>query len=292
MRRSFFIPTPEAIIRKQQTLEPRYYPISSLDIEARDVIIVVNSREVIGKARFTNSGKQRLEIKVGAMRYEDVPKTAQVSLWRPINESAWAEPLPATATLTRDLPPPPKPTTPVEEVVAEGPFWPHTHYVRLGKPGEWPETLDELEARLSRALRTQRVLEREVSYTNSAWPKPLQIEAQVREKMLVSSKGAAGEYLKFRREDYDDFHIDKSELNARPAPWSPEPRDVSDYESGRLPRAWMDLCPKRDRRIIAARSLKPPLAWWRIADEERMTEDEVQRRYWNALKTILKRVAK
>ena len=74
------------------------------------------------------------------------------------------------------------------------------------------------------------MLEREVSYTNSAWPEPLQIEAQVREKMLVSSKGAAGEYLKFRREDYDDFHIDKSELNARPAPWSPEPRDVSDYE--------------------------------------------------------------
>jgi hypothetical protein len=77
---------------------------------------------------------------------------------------------------------------------------------------------------------------------------------------LVSSKGAAGEYLKFRREDYDDFFIDRSELNARPAPWSPEPGDVSDYESGRLPRAWMDLCPARDRWILAARSLKPPLA--------------------------------
>ena len=136
------------------------------------------------------------------------------------------------------------------------------------------------------------MLERDPRKQECCWPRPLVIESAVRGKMLANSNGAAAEFLGFRAGDLADFHIDKSGLHARPAPWSPEPRDVSDYEYGRLPKAWMDLCPKRDRWFIAARSAKPQWSWAQIADQERQREDEVKGRYRDALKTILKRVAR
>lgn len=125
-------------------MEPTYYAIGALQREGVDVILVVNARDHIGRARFTPSGKQRIDLKITKTRYEPVPKTALVSLWRPINPATWPEALPDPATLTRELPPPPKPKRAEEEAVAEGPFWSFEHRVPLGRPGEPPQSLDEL----------------------------------------------------------------------------------------------------------------------------------------------------
>ena len=59
-------------------MEPTYYAIGALQREGVDVILVVNAREHIGRARFTPSGKQRIDLKITKTRYEPVPKTALV----------------------------------------------------------------------------------------------------------------------------------------------------------------------------------------------------------------------
>ena len=41
------------LIQESKQFGPRYYPIGSLDIEGRDVVLVINSREYIGRARFS-----------------------------------------------------------------------------------------------------------------------------------------------------------------------------------------------------------------------------------------------
>ena len=267
---------------------PPRYPIATLDAESLDVWLTVGERELVGQVRFTQSGKPRYQQRVNRKVVTDIPKAAVVSLWRPIDPSLWPYELPEDAVLTREqrreLPPEP----PASEAIAEGPGWPHPG-VRLGRAGEAPESIEEVEARLLRALRTQFQDERKGPTGETLWLRSLMAKAKVREKELASSR--TGQIVGFRPEDYSDFHVDVSSLEARPVPWCPTPRDVSDYDA-HVHTKWLSLISRKDRWLFAARAKNPPLSWRQIGEEEREREHEIKKRYQDALRLIMRKVGR
>ena len=265
---------------------PKRYRIASLDAEGLDVWLTVGPHEIIGRVRFTASGKPRFQERITKTTLQDLAKEACVALWRPMDESTWPYELPDPATLTKEIARPVPAPSEGEDAIPEGPGWPYSH-IRLGRPGEPPESVLEVEARLLRGLRTQHVLERDSQSAQTLWLRALMVDARVIEKRLKASR--TGQLVGFRKSDYDDFYIDKSELNARPVPFCPTPRDISDYEDKIVSR-WLSYVPKRDRWYFAARSKLPPLSWRQIADEEREHEHVIKGRYRDALKAILRQV--
>jgi hypothetical protein len=271
---------------------PRY-PIASLDVDDIDVLFTVGSYEVVGRVRFTASGKPRYQQRVERKKLQDLPKHCRVSLWRPLPSAPWPFELPDPAVLTREIPKTTLNTaSPADEdAPEEGPGWPNPD-VRLGRPGEPPESIEEVEARLLRALRIQAKENRSGAKSEVLWLKCLQVEARVVEQHLIASTRGGKQdpfVVGFRPEDYDQFHIVKDGLHARPAPFMPTPRDVSDYEDGIVAR-WLGMVPRRDRWFFTARAKNPPLSWRQIADEEREYQHVVKGRYRDALKAILRKV--
>lgn len=264
---------------------PHHYRITTLNAEGLDVWLTVGTHEIVGQVRYTASGKPRYQQRMSKKLLTDLPKQAVVSLWRPIEPSTWPYELPEPATLThervRDVPV----ASEAEAFTEEGPGWPHPG-VRLGRAGEKPESVEEVEARLLRALRTAHLEERVDNSGETLWLRGLMVKAKVRQKELAASP--TGKIIGFRPQDYDDFHVDRSELNARPAPWCPTPRDVSDYEAG-THRTWLGHVRKKDRWLFGARAKNPPMSWRQIADEENEHEHEIKNRYREALRSILRK---
>ena len=92
-----------------------------------------------------------------------------------------------------------------------------------------------------------------------------------------------------QKSDQDDYHIDTSELEARPARFTPTPRDVSDYEAA-IDQRWLAHVWKRDRHLYQARAMLPPIQWWGLADDARVDESVVKQRYRDGLKMIFAKV--
>lgn len=267
---------------------PRRYPIATLDAEGLDVWLTVGERELVGQVRFTQSGKPRYQQRVNRKLLTDLPKQAVVSLWRPIDENVWPYELPEPAVLTVEKVKQAPAVSEPEEAIAEGPGWPHPG-VRLGRPNEAPESVEEVEARLLRALRTKFQEERPDTTSETLWLRSLMVKAKVRHKELEASP--TGVLVGFRKQDYDDFHVDRSDLRPIPVKWCPTPRDVSDYEAG-IHTKWLGHVRKKDRWLFAARAKNPPMSWRQIAEEENEHEIETKRRYRDALKTILRMVGR
>lgn len=271
---------------------PYRYPISTLDIEGQDVMLTVGDQEVVGRLRMTNTGKQRFQVLQPQCRskFEDLPRTALVSLWRPLDDMIWPQELPEPAIMT------PEPETRVDrtERVRDGDFEgesTHTSHIYLGRPGERPQSVLEVEHRIIRGLRTAAVIEREIISQDVLWPRPWLDEVKIRQKQLDVQVGRNRDPVMkgWREQDYADYFVDRSALNARPVRFEPTPRDVSDYEA-RTHFKWLQLIPAYDRWLFDARAKLPPLDWWQIADQERVEEHIIQERYKHALEMIFKRL--
>lgn len=271
---------------------PRY-KVSELFYDTEDLWLAVYDREVRGRVRFTGSGKARFRRYVDRRHTEDIPKHAEPTLWRPIDPRTWPYELPEAARLVSEVvrhPPTPSPPIPLLHL-GSGDFWPHAH-VRLGRPNEKPECADEAEARYLRAVRTHRMLTKERQITECLWAKPLLVKSQVVEKVLISVEKAKASdrekllrWLGFRPGDENDFHIDTSELKARPVPFKPTPRDISEWELGR----WIEWRPTTDAGLIESQAHNPPPSFYELADTLSSTVAAITRRYESAKEELYRR---
>jgi hypothetical protein len=256
---------------------PDRYPISTLDSDEHDVLLTVGDVEMVGRLRLTATGKARFQIRKTRTSMEDLPREALVALWRPMDVSTWPYELPEAASITREQ------RSNRTESVRSGDLPAGVgadSHIYLGRPGEAPASQEETELRLIRCIRTRNVLERESYATQSLWPRPWLDEALIKHKQFALSP--SGKMAGWREDDYEDFFVDRSELNARPARFAPTHRDVSDYEAN-IDKAWLNLIAAYDRWIFHARAKLPPLDWWQIADEERVDEHVIVERYGKAL---------
>jgi hypothetical protein len=159
---------------------------------------------------------------------------------------------------------------------------------RLGQPGERPQSRQEAEARFLRAIRTDNHMERlERRFTGMAgdWPREFRQEAQARERLL---RACGGKLPGWRKEDYDDMHLDFSSLNAIGERWRPDPRDVGDWEHNVL--MWgQDLSAHR-WRIVRARAANPPYGFREIDARENKYRGWAWRHYRWAIDQVWERV--
>jgi hypothetical protein len=284
------------MLAKVPVAEPRF-SISTLEVEDENVwLTLMDGMECVGRMWLTDTGKQRFERWEGGKRYTKLPYQF-VALWRPVDARAWRFQLPLdSATLTKEIPKPKLATSEPEEFIAESQYWPLDHYVHLGRPGEAPDCIEEVESRFLRALRTSFILERELRQVETLWPRPFldaikAIQEQYRSiKDTLKKRGieADPEMFGWRLTDHDDYYADGS-LDARPMRFSPTPRDVSDYEAGSH-KAWLALMWKRDRHLFYGRADLPPLQWWMLADEQRVDESKIKERYRDALEMVFEKV--
>lgn len=255
---------------------PRY-SVGHLFYDTEDLWLTVYDREVRGRVRFTGSGKPRFRRYVDRRHTEDIPKHATPTLWRPVDVRTWPYELPEAARLVSEVVRPHPTCSPQIAALhlGNGDFWPHAH-VRLGRPGEKPESADESEARYLRAVRTHRLMTRERKQVATLWPKPWLTEAALISKTLHALK--RDELSWFQPGDKNDFHVDRSNLEARPAPFEPTPRDVSEWELGR----WIDWRPTTDAGLIESQAHNPPPSFYELADTLSTTVTAIARRYESA----------
>ena len=274
------------MLAKAPVAAPRF-SISTLDVEDEHIFLtLMDGGECVGRMFLTPAGKQRFERFEGGRRYTKIPYQ-YVSLWRPINVREWPFELPlATATLTPELERPRAAPKRVQGGDLEDDPATRTD-VHLGRPGEAPESVDEVEVRLLRAMRTRAVLERSPVLLETLWPKPFQDASKALSESLRAVLRHYG-HLNipgWRKEDYDDYHVDGSDLEAIPVRFKPTPRDVSDYEA-KTDLDWLGRIWPRDRHIFYCRAELPPIQWWALADAERIDESEIKRRYRDALEMV------
>jgi len=248
------------------------YPIEDLYYDTEDLWLTVYDREVKGRVRFTGAGKRKYRRYVSLRHTEDLPKHATPTLWRPFSD--WPYELPDPAALTvEQVRPAPKISEPISAIhLGNGDFWPHAH-VRLGRPNEKPECSDESEARYLRSVRTHWMMTKERVKVSSLWPKPWLTESALIQKTLHALK--RDELSWFHPGDRDDFHVDKSNLEARPVPFKPTPRDITEWELGR----WIDWRPTTDAGLIESQAQNPPPSFYELADTLNTTVAAVARRY-------------
>lgn len=248
-----------------------YYSTDYLYAAREPVVLRVQYEDVIGWADFTPAGKPRW--RVGSLTsYTELPKDAEVYLWRPINEATWPYQLPEPMEiLDPQWKTPPEPQREPEAAISdEG--WPYPG-LRLGRPGEAPESLKECEARILRFLRTREHFERERPKIERAWPPELLTASAVVSKMLAAARTGRLGFL--RQDDYADFHCDASDKRPLPARWDPTPRDVSEYEDGRVVR-W--IAPGA-AKWLAWRAARPPYSFAQIGELIGVTDEQAKRHY-------------
>lgn len=260
---------------------PRYR-VSELYYDTEDLWLTVQDREVKGRVRFTGAGKPRFRRYVSLRNTEDLAGSFEPSLWRPVH--VWPYELPDTAGMTVEVVLP-KPTVspslpPLH--VGTGNYWPYPH-VTLGRPNEKPESSDEAEARYLRAIRTHWMMTKEQVDISCLWPRPWMIESALIGKTLYAC--GRDELPWFRAGDKDDFHIDRSNLEARPVPFEPTPRDVSEWEFGR----WINWRPVTDAGLIESQAKNPPPSFSELADTLSTTVAAIARRYEAAKDELYRR---
>lgn len=272
-------------------VSPPRFSISTLDVEEEHIFLtLMDGGECVGRMLLTPAGKQRFERFEGGRRYTKIPYQF-VSLWRPINVREWPFELPlATATLTPELE---RPRAAPKRVqggdLEDAPCEVAGFY--LGRPDEPPESVSEVEVRLLRCIRTRNVLDRERNIVETLWLKPWQDAIKALNETLQAIKRHHGriDIPTWRKEDYDDYHVDGSELEARPARFTPTHRDVSEYEAA-IDIKWLDIVWKKDRHLFLARAELPPVQWWALADAERLDESAIKGRYRDALERLFQKV--
>jgi hypothetical protein len=204
-----------------------YYHPSELYSEGRVVYVRVGGEDVYGFCKFTAAGKQKW--RVGTLREAREVPANRIEAWRPVDLSKWRDPLPDPMAMQKNVEWASSPEPPSEPESSIGDDWWVNPRVRLGGAGEPPVTALECEIRILRRICTLEMLMHEHKRIGACWPKDLLISSRVVQKNLRSSR--TGRLPGLRQEDYQDFHVDASELEARIARWDATNRDVSDVES-------------------------------------------------------------
>lgn len=235
------------------------FPIATLDIDGEPVWLTVGGVELRGSLRTLASGRRVFKVCVGGRKTVELPAHTEPTAWRPVDPGSWPVPLPSQA-VSGSL------GALAAEIDADGDSigehdWWASGQLHLGSSRDKPETPEEAEARFLRALRTADYIEhhtRDDMRPMSAWPAPLIIASACVRRLLESSHSGQLGFL--QRADYDDFHVDRSRLDARRELWLPTPRDIGDLEAGVLKHL------DGSRRIWEMRSANPPYSWRQIAD--------------------------
>lgn len=252
------------------------YAIEDLTFASTPVFFEIDGQEVAGFVRFTPAGFPRYH--VGSLRQsEKLPNDVVPAAWRPVSDR-WPVRLPPPIKNT-------SPTRPTKERTARSlPDEPYDLSVRLGRPGEPPESPEEANARMIRYVWTCEVLDRDIEIKDCAWPKDLLISARVAEK-FVRADNDKRNIPWFREEDYDDFFVDRTDLRPRREPFNPTPRDVSDAQSETGPRSWSWSQPE----LLRLRAARPIYTWSAISEITKVPEDICRKWYQDACEVAFRR---
>lgn len=265
-----------------------WYPISTLTLENEPVLFQFGEGILEGRLRVRKS-KNIYQVKRDLRNYEDLLSFAHPWLWTPLDSEAWPLPLPDPITMLS------KESLKRHEATGKSYFEDGDQLntkVHLGRATEAPESLEECEARVWRAIRTGFVLRHQESrigpmgHAKNPWPPKLMIEIRALHRWMESSK--YNNPLNFRRGDWDDYDIDRSNAQALPARWEPTPRDISDYDTALLER-WGDGLDRLDWRILYARAHLAQLSWIAIAKQEKKHVTTIKRRYQKAIQVMFYR---
>lgn len=142
--------------------------------------------------------------------------------------------------------------------------------VHLGKRAP-PESLGECEARLLRAIRAMNT------------PGVVEMPG-VGVRLVDSIRIVTNNAL--RVEADPGAWIDKSHLPDVRVAWTPEKRDLADWDYA---LAWTGAATKRGWRIVARRAAMPVWSWRQIADREQVTQARARQIYTATIAAIFER---
>lgn len=224
-------PSPVAVAQSR-----RWFPVSHLARENVPVVLLLGGGPVKGVMR---RGRRHPTYWVPAADGAGLVKLApfaEPSLWRPEDEATWPDPLPAPAVL--QYPPLPRPEARPRAVLAPAGAPPLPSAIAYSPAGSI--TLAECEARLLRALKTDRALpdtDRAKLRVRIQWP---------------ATAPEPGDY--------------PPEISLR---WQPFPEDVADYL---VAMAWFAALPGFEKSLVRRRAAGASFA--RMAQEAGGRSDE------------------
>ena len=261
----------------------KWYGIRYLHVADVMVRFRVGSGVVRGKLKIGSKGGYQYWIEDGR-RLRRLPDYTKPWCWQPERLDEWPDHLPKIAineslgdndTVQDEL-----------EEEADGINAILNPDFRLGKPSERPQTRAEAETRFLRALLTDRFMERlepaiqRARSTAADWPREFVVGAKVVEAQLKASR--TGKIGNLREEDYDDFFIDESELEARPPPWEPTRRDIGDWEHNVL--RWGRGINRVDMKIIRLRCAR--WSYRGISQRTPLSYEAIRQRYSRAIDRV------
>ena len=263
-----------------------WYPINTLTVDGIPVLFRLGQGTLHGILKVSRKGHMDYRVRdPNTRKYISLPEWSTPWCWRPASIADWPFSLPEP--IIEQRPPEPKRVAVEAEIEVDPIDAALNPKFRLGGFSERPETREESESRFLRALLTDRYMEdtqpgaaHATRSTCADWPRDFVIGAKLIEKRLRSSKDGRLESL--RPDDYLDFHIDRSELEARTPRWEPDRRDIGDWENGVL--RWGDHLSRVEWRIIRHRCAR--WSYRAIGERLAISHEAVRRRYGRAIDKI------
>lgn len=218
-----------------------WYRTSDLDHDGVLVMFWFDWGEGLGIKKFTRRGKTAVyRIRRSARHFEDLPKWAVPSLWRPIREDMWPYPLPEPVKV---LTPPERPKPAASPRKQRNVVDVTIH--RYSPPGEISR--EEAEIRMIRFIRTEQV---------TPWSNPTALRTGW-PSVVYSLAGMIA--------NWDEAHTYATEA-PRPV-WIPTPRDIADSEV--VAKWFCALNPpglggeriNGLQEVLIARALEPTPSW-------------------------------
>ncbi len=261
----------------------RWYAIQYLHVDDVPVMFRVGNIVVKGLMKIGARGGYQYWVEDGPKNMRRLPKGARPWCWRPEQVADWPERLPRT-TINEELP------DDVEEDELEDES-DHIDKIlspdfRLGQPHERPESRAEAETRFLRFLLTDRFMERispairRARTTAGDWPREFVVGAKLVEQRLRMSRD--GKLPGWRDEDYQDVHVDMSDLEARSAQWEPTRRDIGDWEQD-APR-WGRSLNKLELKIVKLRCAR--WSYRGISQRTPLSYEAIRQKYNKAIDKI------
>lgn len=268
------------------------YRVADLEVEGTPVVwTMAAGDEVEGYLAITARGRRIYRVYVDSPRRrqsQDLPRFAEPTWWRPLFSDRWPEPLPDPVTIvlqpTYDASVRPEPSPPDPEALGEPDGWPIPGlHLGLGRP----RSRDEAEARILRAIRTAEMFERMGDRPGNGplWPPALMFKARMVEKALRNSRSGTLGFL--RPEDYEQIHVDRSDLRALPDVWIPTRRDIGDLENNVM--LWLRGLERNTLHVVHMRAARPQYSWRAIAEYFVKSDRIIKVWYRDAIDHVWKR---
>jgi hypothetical protein len=258
-------------------LAHEWFSVLSMDQFDTPVFIWVSERQAIGIKRRTRYGYS-WRVVVDRSKTQDLPEHSWPQLWRPINRDEYQGYVPEPAVI---LVPPKRPSKRVADAPEPSEEYSFHPYHVAGEI-----TLREAEVRTIRGIWTEGILDpvyKSAQRRSSGdWPRDWVIAARCRHEQLASSRDNTLPF--FRDVDYSDFYIDKSNLEARQAKFSPTRIDLNDYEK-RVYR-WRTPLAEREAKVVFWRASLPAYSWMQISEMLEVSRTRCQEIYSNAMKKV------